>query len=126
MVISIKKESPGQAQQVMFGAWAVDPTLGKFTVVVDDDIDVRDAFMVNWALSFRVQPHKDILIAPNTAALRLDPSQAAEEVPPLDVSRLTSSKIGIDATKKHKFPPTSLPPAEHLQRVRAEWKEYGF
>ena len=126
LVISIKKEYPGQAQQVMFGAWAVDPTLGKFTVVVDDDIDVRDAFMVNWALSFRVQPHKDILIAPNTAALRLDPSQAAEDVPPQDPSRLTSSKIGIDATKKHKFPPTSLPPAEHLQRVRAEWKEYGF
>ena len=63
------EEYPGQAQKAMFGAWAVDPTPGKFTVVVDDDIDVRDAFMVNWALRFRVQPHKDILIAPNTARI---------------------------------------------------------
>lgn len=126
LAISIKKQYVGQAQQVMFGAWAVDPTLGKFTVIVDDDIDVRDPFMINWALSFRVQPQKDILIAPNTSAGRLDPSQAAEEVPQLDPSRVTSSKIGIDATKKHKFPPIALPPADHLQRVRTNWKEYGF
>jgi len=126
LAISIRKEYPGQAQQVMFGAWAVDPTLGKFTVVVDDDIDVRDPFMIDWALSFRVQPQQDILIAPNMPAVRLDPSQAAEEVPQLDPSRVTSSKIGIDATKKHQYPPIALPPAEHLQRVRAQWKEYGF
>ncbi len=126
LAISIKKQYPGQAQQVMFGAWAVDPTLGKFTVIVDDDIDVRDPFMINWALSFRVQPQQDIFIAPNTAAGRLDPSQAAEEVPQLDPSRVISSKIGIDATKKHKFPPIALPPAEHLQRVRTNWKEYGI
>ena len=126
LAISIKKQYPGQAQQVMFGAWAVDPTLGKFTVIVDDDIDVRDPFMINWALSFRVQPQQDIFIAPNTAAGRLDPSQAAEEVPQLDPSRVVSSKIGIDATKKHKFPPIALPPAEHLQRVRTNWKEYGI
>jgi UbiD family decarboxylase len=126
LAISIKKEYPGQAQQVMFGAWAVDPTLGKFTVIVDDDIDVRDPFMINWAMSFRVQPEKDIVNAPNTPAMRLDPSQAAEEVPQLDASRVISSKIGIDATRKHKYPPAALPPAEHLQRVRAQWKEYGF
>jgi len=126
LAISIKKEYPGQAQQVMFGAWAVDPTLGKFTVIVDDDIDVRDPFMVNWALSFRVQPDKDFVKAPNTPAIRLDPSQAAEEIPQLDASRVISSKIGIDATKKHKYPPSALPPAEHLARVRAQWHEYGF
>jgi UbiD family decarboxylase len=104
----------------------VEPTLGKFTIVVDDDIDVRDSFMINWALSFRVQPHKDIFIAPNSSAGRLDPSQAAEDVPQLDPSRVISSKVGIDATRKHRFPPNALPPAEHLQRVRANWKDYGF
>jgi UbiD family decarboxylase len=126
LAISIRKEYPGQAQQVLFGAWSVDPTLGKFTVIVDDDIDVRDPFMVNWALAFRVQPASDILVAPHTVAGRLDPSQAAEDVPQQDPSRRTSSKIGIDATKKHTYPPIALPPAEHLQRVRANWKDYGI
>ncbi len=126
LVISIKQEYPGQAQQVMYAAWAVDPTLGKFTVVVDDDIDIRDPFMLNWAMSFRVQPHKDTFIAPNVPAVRLDPSQASEEVPQLDPSRRLSAKLGIDATKKHKYPPVALPPAEHLAAVRANWKDYGF
>ncbi|GAJ15900.1 unnamed protein product, partial [marine sediment metagenome] len=41
--------------------------LGKFTVVVDDDIDIRDSFALEWALSFRVRPHEDIHIIRNTA-----------------------------------------------------------
>lgn len=61
-----------------FGAWAIDPTLGKFTVVVDDDIDIWDDFAVDWAISFRVQPAQDYLIVPDTASVRLDPSTAPE------------------------------------------------
>jgi 3-polyprenyl-4-hydroxybenzoate decarboxylase len=110
----------------MWAAWAVDPALGKITVVVDDDIDVRDPFQLNWALSWRVQPHKDIVIIPNTASVRLDPSQAADEVTQLDPSRRLSSKMGIDATRKHTYPATSLPPDDDLARARTRWAEYGF
>ncbi len=126
LAISIRPQYPGQAQQVMWAAWAVDPALGKITVVVDDDIDVRDPFQLNWALSWRVQPHKDIVIIPNTTSVRLDPSQAAEDVPQLDASRRLSSKMGIDATRKHTYPATSLPPGEDLARARTRWAEYGL
>ncbi|WAH35657.1 UbiD family decarboxylase [Alicyclobacillus dauci] len=124
LAISIKKEHEGQVRQVMLAAWSVDPTLGKFCVVVDDDIDIRDQFMLNWAMSWRVQPHKDVFIIEDLPAVRLDPSQAADDVPQLDPSRRVSSKMGIDATKKHKFPPIALPPQEHLDRVRANWDQY--
>ncbi len=126
LAISIRPQYPGQAQQVMWAAWAVDPALGKITVVTDDDIDVRDPFQLNWALSWRVQPHKDIVIIPNTTSVRLDPSQAAEDVPQLDPSRRLSAKMGIDATRKHTYPATSLPPDEDLARARTRWAEYGF
>lgn len=126
LAISMRPQEPGQVPQVMWAAWSVDPALGKITVVVDDDIDVRDPFQLNWALSWRVQPHKDIVIVPNTPAVRLDPSQAADEVVQLDPSRRLSAKIGIDATKKHKYPATALPPAEDLDRARSRWAEYGF
>jgi UbiD family decarboxylase len=126
LAISIKQEHEGQAKHVMWAAWSVDPTLGKFTVVVDDDIDIRDPFALNWALSYRVQPHKDVQIIHGTPAVRLDPSQASEEVPQLDTSRRLSSKMGIDATKKHRYPLVALPPKEHLLKVREQWKEYGF
>jgi UbiD family decarboxylase len=126
LVISIKATHPVQARTVMFAAWAYAPQFGKFTVVVDDDIDVRDPDAVNWALSFRVQPETDTFIVSGTAAVSLDPSQAAAAVRQEESTRRVSSKIGIDATRKHKFPPLALPPQEHLERVRRDWKKYGF
>ncbi len=126
LAISIRPQYPGQAQQVMWAAWTVDPALGKITVVTDDDIDVRDPFQLNWALSWRVQPHRDIVVVPRAPAVRLDPSQAAEYVPQMDPARRLSSKLGIDATRKHAYPPASLPPAEDLARVRERWAAYGL
>lgn len=116
LAISMKKEYEGQVRQVMLAAWSVDPTLGKFCVVVDDDIDIRDQFMLNWAMSWRVQPHKDVFMIEDLPAVRLDPSQAADDVPQLDPSRRVSSKMGIDATRKHKFPPIALPPKSILKK----------
>jgi len=126
LVISMTKSHPAQPRTAMFGAWSFAPQFGKITVVVDDDIDVRDPNLVNWALSFRVQPEKDAFILPGTAAVQLDPSQAREEVLQQDPSRRLSSKIGIDATRKHAFPPVATPPKEHLERVKKEWESYGF
>lgn len=126
LVISMKKNHPVQPRTAMFGAWSFAPQFGKFTVVVDDDIDIRDPNQVNWALSFRVQPEKDAFILSGTAAVQLDPSQAREDVLQQDPSRRLSSKIGIDATRKHAYPAVAVPPREHLERVRNDWSSYGF
>ena len=126
LVISIKKSHPAQPRTAMFGAWSFAPQFGKLTVVVDDDIDIRDPNLVNWALSFRVQPEKDAFILSGTAAVQLDPSQAREDVLQQDPTRRVSSKIGIDATRKHAYPAVAVPPQEHLERVRADWHSYGF
>jgi len=126
LVISIKKSHPAQPRTAMFGAWSFAPQFGKLTVVVDDDIDIRDPNLVNWALSFRMQPEKDAFIMSGTAAVQLDPSQAREDVLQQDPTRRVSSKIGIDATRKHAYPAVAVPPQEHLERVRKEWESYGF
>jgi UbiD family decarboxylase len=126
LVISLRKNHPAQPRTAMCGAWSFAPQFGKFTVVVDEDIDIRDLSMVNWALSFHVQPEKDAFIMSGTAAVQLDPSQAPENVMQQDRTRRLSSKIGIDATRKHAFPAKALPPREHLDRVRKDWKSYGF
>jgi UbiD family decarboxylase len=126
LVISIRKTHPAQPRVVMCAAWSFAPQFGKFTVVVDEDIDIRDLAMVNWAMSFRVQPERDVFIMPGMPAVSLDPSQAPENIVQQDPTRRVSSKLGIDATRKHAFPGVSLPPQEHLDRVREEWKNYGF
>lgn len=126
LVISLRKSHPAQPRIAMCGAWSFAPQFGKITVVVDDDIDIHDPNMVNWALSFRVQPEQDAFIIPGMAAVQLDPSQAREDVLQQDPTRRLSSKIGIDATRKHPFPAIAMPPKEHLDRVRREWRSYGF
>ena len=126
LVISMKKTHPVQPRTAMCGAWSYAPQFGKITVVVDDDIDIRDVNSVLWAISFRVQPERDVLTMPGMAAVSLDPSQAPPEVPQEDISRRVSSKLGIDATRKHAFPAVAAPPKEHLDLVRKNWQSYGF
>ncbi len=109
----------------MWGAWAAMPRMAKYTVVVDDDIDVRDSFAVDWALSFRVQPARDIIIVPETLNVPLDPSIPVD-TPVSDERRALGSKIGIDATKKRDFPAVAFPPRDHVLEVEKRWHEYGL
>ena len=124
LVISMDVQYPGQVWEAMWAAWSIDPSLGKFTVVVDDDIDIRDSFALEWALSFRVRPHEDIHIIRNTAAVSNDPATAPTDVPKEDPSRQIFSKVAIDATIKHKYPHIALPPEEHLEKVKQNWHKY--
>ncbi|MFQ5541557.1 MAG: UbiD family decarboxylase [Candidatus Binatia bacterium] len=126
LVVSMKKQFTGQVRQVMSGIWSLRVGFGKVTVVVDDDIDVWDDFAVDWAISWRVRPDKDVTIERDVQAVGLDPSQAPYSVPQHDPIRLVGSRLAIDATKKHEYPAISLPPKEHLDLVAARWKEYGI
>jgi len=110
----------------MYGAWSQRTGFGKITVVVDDDIDVWDDFAVDWALSWHVRPEKDVYIERDVQAAGLDPSQAPADVLQHHPSRYVGSRVGIDATRKHKYPAISLPPKEHLDLVASRWQEYGI
>jgi 4-hydroxy-3-polyprenylbenzoate decarboxylase len=124
-LVSMKKQYPGHAKRVMFGVWSYlrQFMYTKFIVVVDDDIDVRDWKEVVWAITTRVDPARDTLIAENTPIDYLD---FASPVAGL------GSKMGIDAT--HKWPgetsrtwgrPIAMD-AEVKRRVDSLWKDLGF
>lgn len=114
----------GQAQQVLCSAWGHYPTIAKWVIVTDEDIDIRDPFQREWCLSWRVTPQNDIFFIPNTSPILLDPSAAPEHVPLWDRK---GSKICIDATKKWPdFPDIALPPDEMLGRVARQWGKYGL
>ena len=124
LAIAIHKTHAAQPQQVMWAAWAAEPMLGKLTIVVDDDVDIRDEFMLFWALSWTVQPERDSYLATGTMPVLLDPSQhdapAARGTPGL------SSKLGLDATRKRPYPPRSGATAAQLATVDARWADYGL
>ena len=124
IVIAMKKAYDGHPVQAMHGVWSYDASFGKFTIVVDDDVDIHDPAAVEWAMGWTVQPERDLHIQRGTVPLGLDPSQPRDGVG--TPSRQVSSKVGIDATRKGSYPARSVPPQEHLDRVRANWTEYGI
>jgi UbiD family decarboxylase len=126
VVVAMRKEYAEQVKEVAWATWTFMNKEGKFLIVVDEDIDVRNPFEVEWAMSWRTQPARDLVIADNVLALGLDPSTAPAEIPEHDPRRRVGSKVLIDATRKHAYPQAARVPKEHLDAVRQGWSQYGF
>ncbi|HYC47108.1 MAG TPA: 4-hydroxy-3-polyprenylbenzoate decarboxylase [Burkholderiales bacterium] len=123
--VSIRKQYPGHAKRVMFGIWSYlrQFMYTKFIIVTDDDVNVRDWKEVIWALTTRVDPRRDTLIADATPIDYLD---FASPVAGL------GSKMGIDATNKwpeetdRKWGTPLAMSADVKSRVDAMWKDLGL
>jgi len=124
-VVCIKKTHLSQAWRVLYGVVARAPR-HKIITVVDEDIDPRNADSVNWAISWRVQPHRDIRIVQGIIA-ELDPSLAPPTEPrtayPIPSG---GSALLINATTKWDYPPVSLPKKQFMERARQIWEEEGL
>ena len=128
VVIRMRKTNPAQPWQALQAAVALDPSHGKILVTVDEDIDPEDADSVNWAISFRMQPHRDVKITTHKFA-GLDPS-AAPPGAPVTEARFPSpsgcSAIMIDATRKWPYPPVALPAKKYMEAAKEKWEKLGL
>lgn len=138
LVVQLDKnihEEPFQALNAIMG---YTPTIGKFTVAVDEDINPHDLQSVLWAMSFRVQPHRDIEIVKNRRG-PLDPSSAPEKHRgnrkgsmdprdiPFDATNKGDSALLVDATVPwDDYPPIALPAEKYMQDAVDRWDEFGF
>lgn len=109
-VISIKKQTDGDAKNVILAAFAAHPSL-KHVVIVDDDIDPYDMEEVEWAVATRFNASRDLVIIQNVRGSSLDPSA--------DQITLMTTKVGIDATRpftkpKEKFEKAKIPIEEKI------------
>ena len=127
-VIRIKKTDPGEPRKI-FEAIAERFWGGKMIVVVDEDIDPRDLASVVWAMSFRMQPHRDVEVRDVAQIHPLDHSI----VDPLiggardaTGAKLRASSLFVDATRKWPYPPTSLPRQDVMERALKIWEEEGL
>jgi 4-hydroxy-3-polyprenylbenzoate decarboxylase len=124
-LVRMRKQYPGHAKRVMFGVWSYlrQFMYTKFIVVCDEDINVRDWKEVIWALTTRVDPARDTLIAENTPIDYLDFASP--------VSGL-GSKMGIDATDKwpgetaRRWGRPIVMDGEVRRRVDALWSVLGL
>jgi UbiD family decarboxylase len=128
VVIRMRKTNPAQPWQALQAAVALDPSHGKILITVDEDIDPEDADSVNWAVSFRMQPHRDVKITTHKFA-GLDPSAAPPGSPHTEArfpSPSGCSAIMIDATRKWAYPPVALPGKQFMEAAKDMLERLGL
>jgi len=88
LVVQIDKKQPGQAKNILLGAFSGHYDI-KQVIVVDDDVNIHDPTDVEWAVATRFQADRDLLIIPDAEGSKLDPSTTDG----------LGAKMGLDATK---------------------------
>jgi UbiD family decarboxylase len=111
VVVSIKKRHDDEARNLILALLALGIGLKQVTVV-DEDIDVHDPVEVEWALSTRMQPDRDIIIIPRIACSTLDPSAPKPRA---------TAAWGIDATMpihdREKFEKIRVPGVDKVKYI---------
>ncbi len=128
-VIQIKDPKPGDFETVVHALSEGKTRVGKMIVLVDEDINIRDADSVNWAISYRMQPHRDVRIA-KVSEMGLDCSTVQTNNDstrnPTNKDEKRASILFVDATRKWAYPPVSLPSKEVMEKAIEIWKEIGL
>jgi UbiD family decarboxylase len=120
LAVAINQRYPGHAKQAGHIATMchVGAYCGRYTIVVDDDIDVSNLEEVVWALLTRSDPATSIDIVRNAWSTPLDP-----RIEPWrkEAGDYTNSRAVIDACRPYhwrdKFPAVNLPSPERRRQA---------
>jgi 3-polyprenyl-4-hydroxybenzoate decarboxylase len=130
VVLRVNKEfarDEGVQNNLMLGAMAGHSDLG-WVIVVDKDIDVKDANEVLWAMITRILPQKDIMITPLARV-----SGMLSESTTAGIAR----KVGFDATysleDRHRYVRSNFPECDlrkwlsedQLMQIRLRQSDYA-
>jgi len=88
VILSLRKRHDSDPKQLLHFLLAGVPFI-KHAVVVDDDINIKDAQDVEWAMATRCQGDEDLVVISGLRGRSIDPSRKPG---------LVTAKVGIDAT----------------------------
>jgi UbiD family decarboxylase len=91
VIVQLKKTHEDEGKLAILGTFSSSASRPKIVVIVDNDVDIFNDGEVLNALTYRMQPSKDVTIV-RTAGIPLDPSYHIK-------SPEGASAMGIDATK---------------------------
>ena len=124
MLVSIRKQYPGHARQIMHAIWGMgQAAFTKVIVVVDEDVDVQNPDLVLWTVLNHIDPERDTEIVHGP----VDVLDHASRLPQY------GSKVGIDGTRKwpeegftRPWPDPMEMTKDIIESVNKKWKEMGL
>jgi 2,5-furandicarboxylate decarboxylase 1 len=87
LYVQMKARHAGEAKNVLLGAFAAHYDI-KHAIVVNEDVDIHNPEMVEWAVATRFQADRDLIVVPGSQGSKLDPS----------TDDGFGAKMGLDAT----------------------------
>lgn len=126
--VSIRQRYAGHAREVgHIVAQLAGKGVGRYVIVVDDDIDVTDIEDVTFAMASRADPAQDIDIIRRAYTQRLDPLLPQG----LPRERYFNSRAVIDACipfeRRADFPAVACISREYAEKIRQKWgREIDF
>ena len=130
VVVSLKQMYPGHVKQaalIAAGTYKGATHVGRFIIIVDDDIDPTNMTEVLWALGTRCDPKSQIDFLTGRLSMASDPRLDPEKRKAGD---LTCSTAIIDACRpwawRDQFPRTTKTPPEVMEQVRKKWAKVLF
>ena len=133
VVLQLDKCAPEDVWRALEAMPEQFPAFSKVVVAVDKDINPWNSNMVNWAITYRSQPHRDIRIkkvpVPDSQDYSIRPPEGdtvvtAFQTKPEDMPQ--GSVLLIDTTMKWPYPPLSLPRKEYMDEALNLWHKIGL
>ena len=130
VVVSLKQMYPGHVKQaalIAAGSYRGATLVGRFVIVVDDDIDPTNMTEVLWALGTRCDPKTQIDFLSGRLSMASDPRLEPEK---RKIGDLTCSTAIIDACKpwawRDQFPKSTKTSPEIMEQVKQKWGSLLF
>ena len=122
-IISIKQRYPGHARQVLHVASSCQAGAynGKWTIVVDDDIDPSNITQVLWAMTTRFDPVEDVDLIRKAWSSGRDP-MVLPDTGNFNNRILIDACIPYGRLLKGDFPPVVAVSPELTQKLTEKWK----
>jgi 2,5-furandicarboxylate decarboxylase 1 len=119
LIASIRKR-PGEGKNALLALMSVAEV--KLAIVTDDDIDIYDPDDLDWAMTFRVQADRDVIIIHGARGKHVDPSIRAWEAGKGGLP--TTAKLGIDATIPEGVPKKFYKRLQYYRKDRVRFEDY--
>ncbi len=121
-VIKMRNATKAEAWRALNASAGFTGSYAKVCIAVDEDVDIRDPAMINWAICYSMRPEEDVAVVKGKMP-GLDPSTYPPGTEGEERRSLFTSALLINAVRPWPYTPVSLPKKEFMERSKQIWEE---